>query len=348
LASERRFILLFLSLFVLLSALGAVVGRTSPRTLAAGSRTLAAPVAAPAKEQTSPPAIDRALSPVTKAEQPQLGQLWATGLRDRLSRLASSPPNPTIDNKQIVSYYGNPNTPSMGVLGTADLETIAAELQARARSYDELNGDLGVIPAIHLVYAVAQYHPTDNGLYLQYTSDEDVQRYLDLTRRDGMLLFLDLQIGRSSVSAEVRKALPYLRYPQVHLAIDPEFAVPDGEVPGLDLGSLTGGDVNDAQSILQQLVDEESLPPKILIVHQFADSMLRDTTAISAYSNVRLVLDMDGFGLAEIKRAKYEALAAQPYAARAGIKLFFHDDPDMMSESEVLSLVPVPTVVIYQ
>ncbi len=324
------------------------MGRASPRTLAASPRTAAALVAAPAKEHTVRPAIERALSPVTNAEQTQLSRLWTTDLRDRLSERTSSSPSPAIDNKQIVSYYGNPSTPSMGVLGTADLETIAAELQARAQSYDELNGDLGVIPAIHLVYAVAQYHPTDNGLYLQYTSAEDVQRYLDLTRRDGMLLFLDLQIGRSSVSAEVRKALPYLRYPQVHLAIDPEFAVSDGEVPGLDLGSLTGDDVNDAQSILQQLVDDDDLPTKILIVHQFADSMLRDTTAISAYSNVRLVLDMDGFGLAEIKRAKYEELAAQPYAARAGIKLFFRDDPDMMSESDVLSLVPVPTVVIYQ
>ena len=255
---------------------------------------------------------------------------------------------PIIDDKQIISYYGNPNTPDMGVLGTGDLETIAAELEAQAARYDRLNGDMGVVPAIHLVYAVAQYHPTDNGLYLQYVSDEDVRRYLDLTERHHMLLFLDLQIGRSSVGAEIRKALPYLRYPQVHLAIDPEFAVSNSEVPGADLGSLHAEDIDEAQALLQQLVDADGLPPKVLIVHQFADSMLQDAAGIGAYTNVELIIDMDGFGPAAIKRAKYEQLAAQPYAAHAGIKLFFQHDPDMMSEEDVLRLQPTPNLVIYQ
>ncbi len=253
-----------------------------------------------------------------------------------------------LPDTQIVSYYGNPYTPTMGVLGTADLETIADRLAQQAALYDRLNGPAGVVPALHLVYAVAQYHPTDNGLYLQHVDDASVRRYIRVAEKHGMLLFLDIQVGRSSVSAELKKALPYLRYPNVHLAIDPEFAVSPTEVPGQDLGSLPAADIDQAQAVLQALVLEERLPPKLLIVHQFVDSMLRNGNAIQRYPGVQLIIDMDGFGPAAVKRVKYERYATRPYASYAAIKLFFDHDPDLMSEQDVLSLEPRPAVVIYQ
>jgi hypothetical protein len=344
--TERRFTLLFVCSFILLSALAAATHLPSNHaiaiTVAGASQHLAAPAV------SASPAIDPSSGPLTIDDRSVLARVWSTDLSTRFPALSPAAQSPIVGDKQIISYYGNPSTPKMGVLGTAGLETIASELEAQAARYDQLNGDRGVIPAIHLVYAVAQYHPTDNGLYLQYVSDEDVRRYLDLTERHGMLLFLDLQIGKSSVAAEIRKALPYLRYPQVHLALDPEFAVSGAEVPGSDLGSLRAQDIDEAQALLQQLVDEYRLPPKILIVHQFADSMLQDAKSIRGYDNVDLVFDMDGFGLAAIKRAEYERLAAQPYAVHTGIKLFFQHDPDMMSEEDVLRLQPTPAVVIYQ
>jgi hypothetical protein len=344
--TERRFTLLFVCSFILLSALGAATRHASHHAIAITAVDTIQHLAAPAVN--APTTIDPLPAPLAGDDQSVLARVWSTDLSARFLTLLPAAQSPIVGNKQIISYYGNPYTPDMGVLGTASLETIASELEAQAARYDQLNGDRGVIPAIHLVYAVAQYHPTGNGLYLQYVSDKDVRRYLDLTERHGMLLFLDLQIGKSSVAAEIRKALPYLRYPQVHLALDPEFAVSGAEVPGSDLGSLRAEDIDGAQALLQQLADEYRLPPKILIVHQFADSMLQDADGIRAYDNVELVFDMDGFGPAAIKRAAYEQLAAQPYAVHTGIKLFFQHDPDMMSEEDVLRLQPIPTVVIYQ
>ena len=336
--TERRFLLLFVCASVLLAVLAAATRSTAHRIIAVTDVDTSSHLAAPAANAPALTINDRSV----------LAQLWSTDLSQRSAALFPVAQAPIIDDKQIISYYGNPNTPDMGVLGTGDLETISSELEAQAARYDQLNGDMGVIPAIHLVYAVAQYHPTDNGLYLQYVSDEDVRRYLEFTERHGMLLFLDLQIGRSSVAAEIRKAMPYLRYPQVHLAIDPEFAVSGSEVPGADLGSLHAKDVDEAQALLQQLVEDNGLPPKVLIVHQFADSMLQNADSIRSYTSVELIVDMDGFGPAAIKRATYEQLAARPYAIHAGIKLFFLHDPDMMSEEDVLLLQPAPTVVIYQ
>ena len=258
-------------------------------------------------------------------------------------------PTPSIlADAQVISYYGNPYVAAMGILGAADPETIVALLEMQAARYDELNGPLGVVPALHLVYGVAQREPMDDGSYLLYTADEDVQRYLALTEERGMLLFLDLQIGRNSVEEELQRVLPYLRNPQVHIALDPEFAMSEGQVPGTVIGSLRAADINQAQAILQKLVEEEGLPPKMLIVHQFVDWMVLDGEEIERYPGVELIIDMDGFGPAEIKRAIYERYANRPYAFNAAIKLFFELDTDMMSEEEVLSLEPLPAIVIYQ
>jgi hypothetical protein len=269
---------------------------------------------------------------------------------ERLTALRLARPRvPTVlDANQIVSYYGNAYTADMGILGSADPGTVADLLEEHAARYDELNGAQSVIPALHLVSAVAQPHPTDNGLYLQYLDEATLQAFIELTRERNMLLFLDLQIGWSNVAEEVEKALPYLREPHVHLALDPEFAMTPPEIPGEHLGSLRGADVEVAQRMLQGLVDRERLPPKLLVVHEFDESMLTATTAITEYPSVQLVIDMDGFGPAEIKRVKYQDYASRPYAQRAAIKLFFDHDPDLLTDADVLTLDPLPAIVIYQ
>jgi hypothetical protein len=178
--------------------------------------------------------------------------------------------------------------------------------------------------------------------------DAEVMRYIELTREHDMVLFLDLQIGRSSVAAELPRVLPFLRYPNVHLALDPEFAVNAGQVPGVALGSMAPADINAAQAALQRLVKQEQLPPKVLVVHQFHESMIRDGEAIQSFAGVDLVLDVDGFGPAATKAAIYETFATRPYSRRPAIKLFFRQDPDLMTERQVLSLKPAPALVIYQ
>lgn len=300
---------------------------------------------APRSEFASP-------APASQAEPLEriLQQLLTSNPISRFSQFQLSVISETtiLEGSQVISYYGNGQAAEMGILGSDDLDTIASLLEEQTERYDRLNGQLGAVPALHLVYAVAQPEPTSNGLYLQYTSDEDVQRYIDVAEERGMLLFIDLQIGRSTVEEEVTKVLPYLRHPLVHLAIDPEFAVGDTEVPGLQLGSLPASDINRAQAMLNKLVQEERLPPKMLIVHQFADSMLLDAESIVQYEGVELIIDMDGFGLSAVKRAGYELYAGSSYATYGAIKLFLQHDVDLMSEEEVLRLQPTPAVVIYQ
>jgi hypothetical protein len=253
-----------------------------------------------------------------------------------------------LDGYQVIAYYGNPQTPLMGIVGAYTPERLADLLAAHAERYDDLNGPFDVLPAFHLVYAVAQGQPTENGRYIQYMAEEEVEEYVALADRRGFLLILDLQVGRGEVEEELARIARYLRLPFVHVALDPEFAMSGDQVPGVDIGGLDAEEINRAQLFLQRLVLEHGLPPKMLIVHQFLDSMITEGEAIERYPGVELVIDMDGFGPAEVKGVKYARFASRSYAQRAGIKLFFEHDPDLMTEAEVMALQPRPTLVVYQ
>jgi len=249
-----------------------------------------------------------------------------------------------FERNQVLSYYGNPYTADMGILGEVEPEQLVSQLQAHAADYDALNGDVGVRPALHIVWATAQEDPGREGTHLLYVDKDTMKEYIDLACRNGMLVFVDLQIGRSTVAAEVEKALPFLEYPHVQLALDPEFAMPPGEVPGESIGTIDAEDVNAAQRMVAEFVEERGLSDKILVVHQFLESMITRTELLDRYVGVRLAIDMDGFGPAEIKRVKY-GWFAEP-ADFSAIKLFFRHDPDLMSEAEVLALEP--NIIIYQ
>ncbi|MCH7925038.1 MAG: hypothetical protein IIC51_05850 [Planctomycetes bacterium] len=193
-------------------------------------------------------------------------------------------------------------------------------------------------------HGTAQASPGLDGDYLLYVDDETMQEYIDLACEAGLLVFVDMQIGLSDVETEVRKVLRYLEEPNVHLAIDPEFAMAPGEVPGQRIGTINAADVNAAQAIVEAFIEEEGLDDKILIVHQFTREMVTRPELIADFARVRLVMDMDGFGPAGVKQVKYGWFAEN--AEYGGIKLFFDYDEGLMSESEVLALNP--NVIIYQ
>ena len=249
-----------------------------------------------------------------------------------------------LASNQILSYYGNPHVPGMGILGELEPDELVAQVREHAERYDALNGARGVQPAFHIVYASAQPEAGRDGLHLQFLDKRTILRYLDLACKYGFLVFLDIQVGRSDVETEMRDILPYLEAPNVHAALDPEFAMAPGQVPGETIGSLDAKDVNAAQAVLEEFVERRGLTDKILIVHQFTDGMITNRELIDDYPRVRLVVDMDGVGPAEIKQVKFGWYAAP--AEYSGIKLFFRQDPDLMAEQDVLGLDP--DVIIYQ
>jgi hypothetical protein len=86
----------------------------------------------------------------------------------------------------------------------------------------------------------------------------------------------------------------------------------------------------------------------MLVVHQFQPEMIVDAPLIQGHAGVDLVIDMDGYGAADIKAVKYERYAAAPYAPFPGIKIFPGHDDHPMTEQQILQLSPRPALIVYQ
>ena len=205
-----------------------------------------------------------------------------------------------LDTHLLVTWYGNPRSSKMGIIGERDSVGRAAGLRAQAAAYAPLTTKK-IMPAYELVTIVAQCEPGRDGKWRLREGDDFIRGLLAEARANGFKLVLDIQPGRASVVDEVTALRPYLAEPDVYLALDPEFAMTDCEVPGREIGQMSASDINAALTIMEDEIARRSLPPKVLIVHQFRVDMLPDKRGIRDSPTVDVVLDMDGFGSQSLK-----------------------------------------------
>ena len=249
---------------------------------------------------------------------------------------------------RIVTFYGHPHDPGMGVVGEYEIEQLSDKLREEAANYAAADPSRPVIPALELIATVAQRVPGSDGTYILDTDTETLTTYIDFASEQGMLVVLDLQVGRGTVAAEIEKVRDLLARPNVHLAIDPEFAVAEGEIPGEYIGSVSAESIAYAQKVLAEISAEQGIPPKMLIVHQFREDMIQGKTQLAPVPGVQLVIDADGYGGPELKTAVYNFLVRDEPVEFAGVKLFYGQDVPLMTAQEILDLVPAPDVIIYQ
>lgn len=252
-----------------------------------------------------------------------------------------------LANHLLVTWYGNPHSSRMGVLGQKTGTARADALRQQAAAYQKLTPKK-VLMAYHLVAVVAQPSPGADGMYRRRESTAVIRGLLDEARANGFRLVLDVQPGRSSVRAEVAALRSFLEEPDVDLALDPEFALTEPDVPGRKIGAMRAADINGAIDLLEQMIVDEDLPAKVLIVHQFRWEMLPDKAKVRTSALVDIVLNMDGFGSQPLKLATYRTIDRQGRFAFTGFKLFYQQDSQLYSPAQVMSLSPVPSVVVYQ
>jgi len=256
---------------------------------------------------------------------------------------------PLIANNTIVAYYGSPLSEKMGILGRYPKEQIAQMVKQTAAQYDAVNGKDGVIPAFYIIYGTCW-----PGGEIGYLDDKVLIDYIKYAQSEGMLVFVDHQIGKYSVRAAMDKILPFLRYPNVHLAIDPEWRT---LTPMKEIGSITAQELNEAQSYMDDYIREHDIPGiRMLVVHQFADKMIQGRqTVVSHRDRVILIHTADGFGSPQMKKATYQRNASAANMPIKGFKLFFKSDfplagfdAPLMSPAEVMQLDPRPSLIMYQ
>lgn len=254
-----------------------------------------------------------------------------------------------LPSRRIVSYYGNPLSSSMGILGELTPDKLFARLRAQAEAYRVLDTSREMTPALELVAVVAQADAGSDGLYKLRMDSELIEEVAGWADANGFLLILDVQTGLGNVDAEVRWLMPFLKRPNVHLALDPEFSMPAGQVPGKQIGTLDAAAINGVQRTLADLVESDGLPPKLLIVHRFTEDMVTNVPKITTDPRVQVVMVMDGFGGPGIKERQYDHLVVQPRTGYfTGFKLFYRQDEPLMTPEQVLYLDPPPDLIIYQ
>ncbi len=247
------------------------------------------------------------------------------------------------DNR-VVAFYGAPQDDALGVLGIGSPAGAAKELARQAKPY--ATEERPVLPAFELIAVIAADAPGDDDLYRTRQDDAVIGRYLEAARATDAILVLDIQPGRADFLTEAKALERWLREPDVGLALDPEWRMGPGEIPGQAIGSVDAEEVNAVSAYLSDLAREENLPEKLLAVHRFTDDMIERPEILETPARVALTLNADGFGTKAEKLAKYEDLV--PRRFRAGFKLFYTEDTGLMTPREILALRPQPDLVVYE
>ena len=252
-------------------------------------------------------------------------------------------------NNDIFALYGKPDAYTMGILGRYSPEEIEPIMNKFAATYDEANKERGIIPAFYLIYGTC-WPGGDIGLLRQST----VKKYIEFAAERGWYVFIDHQIGKYTVEQAMNAILPFLKYPNVHLALDPEWHTTE---PMKVIGSVTGDEINKAQAMMDKYIKENNITGRrILVIHQFNAIMIKKRANVrSDYERVQLIHCADGFGSPQLKKDSYAYNALAQNIPLKSFKLFSkptvagagYDQP-MMTPEEVFSLNPRPYLIMYQ
>ena len=257
-------------------------------------------------------------------------------------------PGSMVPAHRIVAFYGNPLSKRMGILGELPPDQMLAKLERTAKEWAAADSTTTVMPALHLIVTVAQASPGRDGRHRLRMSDSLIERVARWAEERNWLLFLDIQVGQSTVRAELPRLMPYLRRPYVHLALDPEFAMKGGAKPGKRIGTMDASEINEAIDSLISVVDAYQLPPKVMLVHRFTTKMLTNAKKIRTDARAQVVIDMDGFGSPQLKRGTWKAVILREPVWYTGFKLFYKNDKPMLKPAEELKLRPAPVYIQYQ
>jgi hypothetical protein len=314
-------------------------------------------VRAPAMSAAGDTAKPRLIAGRTKHDS--IAYASAVAFGHRMMAKWPTPPAPlagsVFQGHRVVAFYGNPLAKKMGVLGEYPVDTMLMKLDQAVREWQEADPSTPVQPALQLIAVVAQGAPGRDGMYRLRMDTALIEKVYGWAQQKHALLFLDIQVGHSTMQQELPRLLPFLSRPDVHLAMDAEFSMHyahEGVVPGKRIGQFDAKDINWVADQLRQLVIAKRLPPKILVVHRWTKDMISNAPKIAIDPHVQIVMDMDGWGPPWQKFESYRDYIDLEPVEYTGFKLFFHNDVKhhdaLLTPGEVLRLWPRPLYIQYQ
>lgn len=263
-------------------------------------------------------------------------------------------PGAILPFKRIIAYYGNLYSKGMGILGELPEEQMVEKLQSEVKQWNAADPSTPAVPAFHYIAVTAQREPGKGKKYRLRMPFHQIDKVLAMAEKIDALVFIDIQVGHSTLEEEIPALESYLKLPNVHLGIDAEYSMKSGHVPCVAVGTFDAVDVNYAIRYLSTLVQRENIPPKMLIVHRFTNGMITNSQNINPTQEVQVVMHMDGFGDRPKKESSYRNYITRQPVQFTGFKLFYKNDAQLspnkrvMSPAEVLALYPKPIYIQYQ
>lgn len=209
------------------------------------------------------------------------------------------------------------------------------------------------LPVVELIITTVHGKPGADGMFRSRGSDETVQRYLDLARRNKGLLLLNIQPGRADFIDEVKHLAKWLKEPDVGLALDPEWAVDAGQIPGKVFGNTSAEEINEVSKFVSDIVAEHNLPEKVIVFHQLHANIVKNQDQVKEYPGIVTIKSVDGIGSPGAKIDTYNRLVKElPDSVHTGFKLFYEEDVKtgkvLMTPKQVMALNPQPKYVMYE
>ncbi len=254
---------------------------------------------------------------------------------------------------RIIAYYGNLYSKGMGVLGQYPEEEMLAKLKVEVEKWNLADPTTPVVPALHYIAVVAQSGSGDDGKHRLRMPYSEIDKVIEMAKKINGIVFLDIQVGFSNVQTEVPLLEKYLKMPEVHLGIDPEFSMKTGVRPGKVVGVLDASDINFAADYLAKIIKENNLTPKILVIHRYIQKMVINYKEIKPLPEVQIVMHMDGWGTSARKINTYQQFIYKEPVQFTGFKLFYKNDTlekgtILMTPDDLLKLIPRPIYIQYQ
>jgi len=255
---------------------------------------------------------------------------------------------------RIVAYYGNLYSKNMGILGEFPKDSMLRRLKSEVDKWQKADSALKVVPALHYIAVTAQGSPGPGNTYRLRMPFQQIDKIIGWASEINALVFLDIQVGQSTLQKEIPLLEKYLSMPNVHLGIDPEFSMKTGKRPGTVIGTFDAADINYAIDYLTALVKKNNLPPKVLVVHRFTQPMVTNYKQIRPNPCVQVVMNMDGWGSPAKKTSTYQSFIYPQPVEYTGFKIFYKNDTKKvglqteMQPEQVLKLVPKPVYIQYQ
>lgn len=257
---------------------------------------------------------------------------------------------PLPPQTRVVAFAGAPQAPEFGILGTLPLAQASKHLAEQSRPYARKTRP--VLPAYDLIATIANAHPGDDGFYRTRQPSKVIARHLRAARRHDAALILDVQPGTSNFVDETKVLERWLREPDVHLALDPEWRMRPGVRPGSRIGHVSHGELTATFELVAGMIRQHDLPRKLVLVHRFTDGMVADPHLVKLPPEILPVMSIDGVGSRALKEDTYRRLApGLPAGWLPGFKVFYDEDAaagGVMTARQVMALQPRPHVVVYE